>query len=67
MYFTTTPMEMYAGYTTLENDATQISVMGDDASTEEIDEFTNGNQFEYIKGIYLLARNTLPQLITALY
>ena len=37
-----------AGYTTLENDATQISVMGDDASTEEIDGLTNGNQFEYI-------------------
>ena len=37
-----------AGYTTLENDATQISVMGDDASTEEIDGLTNGNQFEYM-------------------
>ena len=37
-----------AGYTTLENDATQISVMGDDASTEEIDGLTNGEQFEYM-------------------
>ena len=37
-----------AGYTTLENDATQISVMGDDASTEEIDGLSNGVEFEYM-------------------
>jgi len=37
-----------AGYTSLENNATQISVMGDDASTEEIDGLTNGDQFEYM-------------------
>ena len=37
-----------AGYTSLENEATQISVMGDDASTVEIDGLTNGDQFEYM-------------------
>ena len=32
----------------VRNNATQISVMGDDASTEEIDGLTNGDQFEYM-------------------
>ena len=47
-YYNSNGEYICAGYTTLENDATQISVMGDDASTEEIDGLTNGDQFEYM-------------------
>ena len=47
-YYNSNGEYVCAGYTTLENDATQISVMGDDASTEEIDGLTNGDQFEYM-------------------